>query len=544
MKNKSGWLANTLLSAFLSSTTLSASAKTFEDHTNETDPYNTPQSFDQQSFQELTGMPLYTIQITPSVKLGTDNVDIVSFLHDKLDDIDHDYAVINGIEVPDFIRRPTFFSEVITGTPHGIQINIMSGESNFSETSNAHGSASGFGQFMRNTTIQNAVKISQNRSNDPTISNIQGLFPENIRIAYSKHNNKQLDRLTIINPEKLERLTQAQQKLILNQNEPILNWAKGINDDERLNEKSEDALERLRVINPAAHIIAAQKLNDLHTEFKEKQQSYLEAMNPLSAIPLDELNTRRESTEQALTALSDHKRAIIDTTMDQFTELVHQVEDLALTNELHHAINNNPTITVAQLGLHSSQNIRTLQRNGVPVTEKSTYDAHFSGIGRAITTYKHVQSMPNAPVWKLFGETQEEAEENYGFVMLNPTNRNFYFHPSEEGQDNQYKTIQEYNDYIKQKGFSEKAVKLGDPNALITEAITNGDATLHITNPETLRVYARVEQYAAQVDTIEFMLNNPELAEQQMRDELPLDNEIIIQEADDPKEASITPPEI
>ncbi len=256
-------------------------------------------------------------------------------------------------------------------------------------------------------------------------------------------------------------------------------------------------------------------MDTLYSGCKEIQKTYLASMNPLSGVSLDEMNARRDDTEHALALLEDHKRGIIQIAIEQFTKLVNQAEDIDLTDALHHAINNNTTITIAQLGVHSNHNIKALKRNDVPVTEKSTYDAHFSGIGRTISANKHIISMPNDPVWKLFGNTQDEAEEKYGFVMFNETNRNFYFHPREEGQEDKYKTIQEYHDYIKQKGFSERTVKLGQPNDLITEAIKSGEASLKITDQNVIRVYSKVERYAMEVSTIEYMLKNQENKEPQ-----------------------------
>ncbi len=209
MNNKTGWLANTLIGAFMGTTALTSSAEPLTDLQINDIALNN-HTFENATNDQHPATPLFTIQITPSVKLATNNQDIINSLHEQLEHVDNDYAIINGINVPDFIRRPTFFSEVMTGTPHGIQINIMSGESNFKETNNPDGSAKGFGQFMRNTSIENALKYSQNRKDDPIITNIQGLFPQNIRIAYSKYHDKHLDRLTIIDPNKLKDLTVEQ----------------------------------------------------------------------------------------------------------------------------------------------------------------------------------------------------------------------------------------------------------------------------------------------------------------------------------------------
>ncbi len=163
------------------------------------------------------------------------------------------------------------------------------------------------------------------------------------------------------------------------------------------------------------------------------------------------------------------------------------------------------------MGLFTHNNIKTLQRNEVPISQNYIYDAHFNGVGGAISKHKELMKNPNNPSYMMFSDSKEEAEEKYGHIIFNEINRNFFLHPDNQDGSHRYKTIKEMNDYtIKVKGHDDQTfITLGTPDPSLTSAIKNDDVEFILTSQELTRLYSKIELYAQQVDDIKYRLDNP-----------------------------------
>ncbi len=498
MKPQKKWLPNALMSVFLTTTSLTTLGQ-------DTAPTTKPNNTQPTTTIELPQNNYSTIQLTPDLKISTKNFDLIADLYKKTLKIDAEYETVNNKPVPDFMRRPVYLSELLTGSPHDTQIEIMATESGgFTQTDNATSSGLGYGQFMRLTTMYNAMMITENKFNDDVTRNIQPAFPKEMKVLHSIHlRSSRAARITFTDPDKLSKLTQDQQRLLINQNEPINHW------DDTLNEDT--AFQKLAIINPETYESFKEEHTDLQSDLQEKQKAYRRATSPTSAITLEEFDLLYEQAQIAYQNTQDFNARLIKETVDEYTRLVHKAEDIELTNDFHNAVNHNITVSTLLLGWHTHNNIKEMQRQEIPVSKNYAYDAHFNGVGGAIAKHKELMKNPDNPSYMMFSNSREEAEEKYGHIIFNEINRSFFLHPDNEDGTHRYKTIKEMNDYtIDVKGYDDQSfITLGEADTALTEAIKNSDIEFILTSQELTRLYSKIESYAQKVDNIKYKLDNP-----------------------------------
>lgn len=185
------------------------------------------------SMQEQNGKkPIF---ISDDLTLKTKNKDTALDISADLEIIDYTFIKSEDTTVPKELRRPAFFTQQISGIPHNLILGIIREESNFDGNIKVKGGGLGYIQSVRDPFYHDLQTTLKKPAGDNLATDIlKEILPEELPIAYSRYIKKDSEgnehisgnlRLTIIDPNKLEKLEINEQDQVLASNHNILSWS-------------------------------------------------------------------------------------------------------------------------------------------------------------------------------------------------------------------------------------------------------------------------------------------------------------------------------